>query len=75
MSIDEPGAGFLILDVEVQARRERFLSEAKRFDLPGGNKRLLVTMKPGDDVVPLENPNILEETLRDAEPFMRNSSN
>ncbi|MEM7624401.1 MAG: hypothetical protein AAF333_02110 [Planctomycetota bacterium] len=69
--ITEPGAGFLILDVEVMARRERFRSEVKRFDLPGGGKRLVITLQPGKDAVPLENPNILEDTMREAEPFLR----
>lgn len=72
--ITTSGAGFLILDVEVQAKRERYLSEVKRFDLPGGGKRLLITMQAGKDTRPLENPNILEDTLREAEPFLRNNA-
>jgi len=70
--IETPGAGFLILDVEVQVKRERFLTQVKRFDLPGRGKRLLVTIQPGKDVKPLENPDILEDTLRVAEPYLRN---
>lgn len=75
LPISESGAGFLILDVEVKVSRELYQSVSERLELPGSGKRLLVTLKAGNDISPIENPNVLEETLRDAEPYLRNTPN
>lgn len=69
--ISEPGAGFLILDVRLIATRERYLTQTERFDLPGSGKRVLITMQGGKDRKTLEDPDILDRTLKDAEPYLR----
>lgn len=71
LPIDEPGAGFLILDVEVQAKRQRYRSQVKRMTLPGAHERLVITLESGRDTKALESPDVLDETLRQAEPFLR----
>lgn len=71
LPIDADGAGFLMLDVEMRASRADFVSASERFALPGKNKRLVITLRPGEDAQRLESDDVLEDTLRDAEPFLR----
>ena len=71
LPLDADGAGFLILDVEVRAQRPEFRSVRQRFDLPGKSKRLVVTLSPGKDRPTPDGGNILEDTLRDAAPYLR----
>ncbi|MEM8738529.1 MAG: hypothetical protein AAGG38_08645, partial [Planctomycetota bacterium] len=71
VAVDEAGAGLLILDVEVRATRRDFVSVAERLELPGGGKRLVVTMPRGADGAKPGGGNLLDETLRDAEPYLR----
>ncbi|MEO1237672.1 MAG: hypothetical protein AAFX76_12870 [Planctomycetota bacterium] len=71
LAVDEFGAGVLILDVEVSASRSGFVTARERFELPGAGRRLVVTMRPGEDPPPVEGQNILEETLREAAPYLR----
>lgn len=71
LTIDEPGAGLLMLDIELKASRQGYTTVAERFVLPGGGQRVIVTLKRGKDRRQLETGNVLEETLRDAEPYLR----
>ncbi|MEM1446830.1 MAG: hypothetical protein AAGF84_12295 [Planctomycetota bacterium] len=71
LTIDEPGAGFLMLDIELQTKRQDYTSVAERMQLPGSNERVIVTLTRGEDPRRLEAGNVLEETLRDAEPYLR----
>ena len=71
LPIDTSGAGFLILDVEVRAAREDFRSAKQRFDLPGKSRRLVVTLSPGKDRPTPDGGDILQDTLRDASPYLR----
>ncbi len=71
LTIDEPGAGLLLLDIELQAARQGYASVSDRLVLPGGNQRVIVTLKRGEDRPRFEADNVLEDTLRDAEPYLR----
>ena len=71
LTIDEPGAGFLMLDIELQTKRQDYTSVSERMQLPGSNERVIVTLTRGEDPKRLEAGNVLEETLRDAEPYLR----
>jgi len=66
LPISETGAGFLLLDVEVLVQRETFGPVLEQLVLPGGDKRLIVTLKPGKGA---SNPDFLRDTLRDAEVY------
>lgn len=46
--ISEPGAGFLEYTVEVHARALGYGDAVQKFDLPGGNKRVLVILAEGE---------------------------
>ncbi|MEM9418237.1 MAG: hypothetical protein AAGA25_04160 [Planctomycetota bacterium] len=71
LPIDAFGAGTLMLDIELRASRPGYASVAERFVLPGGNERVIVTVQRGEDRRSLESENILRDTLRDAEPYLR----
>lgn len=71
LTIDEPGAGLLMLDIELRASRRGYATVTDRMELPGGNQRVIVTLKRGEDRPRFEADNVLEETLRDAEPYLR----
>lgn len=71
IQIDESGAGLLILDIELIATRDGFASVRERLELPSASKRVVVTIQRGEDRPSFEAGNILEDTLRDAEPYLR----
>jgi hypothetical protein len=71
LAVRESGAGFLIMEVELRVRRDEFRSLRHRFELPGRDRRLIVTLTPGRDPLKLEDDHVLEGTLRDAEPYLR----
>lgn len=73
VEVTESGAGFMILDVEVVAQRDNYQTVKERFELPGANKRLVVTMRPGQDLPKPAGEDFLKETLRDAEPYLRDA--
>ncbi len=68
--INEPGAGVLILDVDLFVTRPDYQGVRQRFDLPGSGRRVVVTLKRGKGG-DRDEGNVLEQTLRDAEPFLR----
>lgn len=47
LPINETGAGFLLLDVEVLVGAEGFSGTSQEMVLPGGKQRLVVTLKRG----------------------------
>jgi len=49
VSVDEFGAGVLEYQVRLEARLEDHRSVSKRMQLPGGQKRVLVVLVPGND--------------------------
>jgi len=71
LALDQPGAGLLMLDIELEASRSGYITARDRMVLPGGGDRVIVTLKRGEDQPRFEADNVLEETLRDAEPYLR----
>lgn len=71
LSIDEPGAGLLMLDIELRASRSSYATVTDRLMLPGSQQRVIITLKRGQDLPRLESGNVLEDTLRDAKPYLR----
>jgi len=67
--VDEPGAGFLIYEIELTARRTGHQGVAQTVRVPGMGQRVLITLPHGADT--LRRPDdLLERTLRDAEPYL-----
>lgn len=70
--VGELGAGFLEYEVQVVGRATGFESAVGTFPLPGGNKRVLITLTPGRDTYkPTGSDAFLDETLRMSEPYLR----
>jgi hypothetical protein len=59
--IDEFGAGVLDYDIGAYARKKGYEPAEGFFQLPGGGKRLLITMAPGEDKETNEQPTSLQE--------------
>ena len=73
LPINEPGAGLLMMEVEVRGQRPPdHGSASKVLELPHRGQILLITLKPGPDTDPRPAGNVLDQTLRDAEPFLKN---
>jgi len=72
LPIHASGAGVLMMDVEVRGQRPPDHGSATgKLQLPRRGRRLLITLKPGPDHDPRPAGNLLDQTLRDAEPFLR----
>lgn len=61
MPVDEFGAGLLDYDIGVFARKKGYEPAEGFYKLPGGSRRLLITMTPGEDVPTSEQPGSLRE--------------
>ncbi len=59
--LDEFGAGLLDYDLGVYARRRGFEPAEGFFKLPGGSRRVLVVMAPGQDKATSDQPDTLWE--------------
>jgi hypothetical protein len=66
MPIDQTGAGFLEYEIRLIAHLAGHQTAIDTFKLPGGDRRILIVLAPGDDGpgAPTGHDNILEETLR-----------
>ena len=72
LPVSAAGAGVLMMEVEVRAQRSPDHGSATAvLNLPRPGQRLLITLTPGPDADPRPTGNLLEQTLRDAEPFLR----
>ncbi|MEO0588082.1 MAG: hypothetical protein AAF078_10625 [Planctomycetota bacterium] len=69
--VTSTGAGFLEYDVYVSASRMQRAAVAETLRLPGSNKRLLITLAPGDGDRRQRYGDPLGDTLRDASPYLR----
>jgi len=69
--IDEPGAGYLEYDVRVIVRRSDHDTATQALRIPGPHQRLLVTLVNGKDQYEPDPPDVMEETLKMGEPYMR----
>jgi len=73
LPINASGAGVLMMDVEVRGQRPPDHGSATAvLELPRRGRRLLITLKPGPDADPRPAGNVLDQTLRSAEPFLKN---
>ena len=73
LPINASGAGLLMMEVEVRGQRPPDHGSATAvLQLPRRDRRLLITLKPGPDTDPPRAGNLLDQTLRDAEPFLKN---
>ena len=68
--VDAFGAGFLEHDVEVLVRAQGHAPAQRVIRLPGRDRRVLVTLAPGEDAVSPRPGQLLDETLRMSEPYM-----
>ncbi|XAL98765.1 hypothetical protein OT109_14395 [Phycisphaeraceae bacterium D3-23] len=67
--IDHVGMGMLDYEVELVARRQGHQSAIATIRIPGRGKRVLITLPVGVDT--LRRPeDIVDETLRDARPYL-----
>lgn len=64
------GAGFLEYDLYVAASAAQRSQASQTLRLPGANKRLLITLAPGDGYRQRRYSDPLSDTLRDAGPFL-----
>ncbi len=71
LPIDAVGAGFLEYDVQVVSRLNGYSPAVRTIRLPGSDKRLLITLAPGDDRHESGYHDIVDETRRLGEPMMR----
>lgn len=72
LPIDAAGAGVLLMKIEVRGERPPDHGSATaELDLPQRGRHLLITVVPGPDADPRSSGNLLDQTLRDAEPFLR----
>ncbi len=61
LPVDEFGAGVLDYDVGVFARKKGYEPAEGFYKLPGGSRRILITMTPGQDTGTSEQPGSLRE--------------
>ncbi len=72
LPIGATGAGVLLMDIQVRGQRSPDHGSATaELTLPQRGRHLLITLVPGPDADPRPAGNVLERTLRDAEPFLR----
>jgi len=71
VTVDEPGAGYLEYDARIVVRRSGHDTAVKDLRIPGPHQRLLVTLVNGEDHFQPDPPDVMEETLKMGEPYMR----
>lgn len=59
--VDKAGAGFLIYDVGVEARRRGYEGVRHMFRLPSSSRRLLVVLRPGTDTLTEREGTLMEQ--------------
>ena len=67
--IDAPGAGFLRYEIGLTARRGGHRGGHGVVTVPGRGKRVLITLPLGPDTLQ-DTQDILQDTLRDAQPYL-----
>lgn len=67
--LDASGAGFLMYEIELTARRDGHQGARGVIPVPGRGKRVLITLPRGVDTLGDE-ADYLGETLRDAQPYL-----
>jgi len=69
--VDEAGAGYLDYYVRVIVQKPGYDSAVQDLRVPGPKQRLLVTLSRGPDQYKPDPEDIVDETLRMGEPYMR----
>lgn len=70
--VSEPGAGLLEYDARVIARYPKMSPAIRFLPLPPSNKRVLITLAPGEDQIdPMMQRDIIRETRELGEQYMR----
>ena len=68
--VEHTGAGFLMYDVRVTARLVKHAPAQRTMALPGGDKRVLIMLAPGEDTLPSQaQDDILKETMEMTRPY------
>jgi hypothetical protein len=70
LPVDVMGGGFLEHEVMVAAIKKDFATAKRIMMLPGGNRRLLITLAEGQSTRPQRKGQALEEALQESEPYM-----
>lgn len=71
LPVSEPGAGMLEYEALVIARFPKMAPAVRFMSLPGSDKRLLITLAPGEDRLDRFQNNIVDETRQWGREFMR----
>lgn len=61
IAVRKLGAGVLIYDINMEARRKGYQGVSQMFRLPRGNKRVLIMLRPGVEVLPPKEDTLLEQ--------------
>jgi hypothetical protein len=69
--VDEPGAGYLDYYVRVIVQKAGYDTAVQNLRVPGPKQRLLVTLSRGADRYKPDAPDLMDETLKMGEPYMR----
>jgi hypothetical protein len=69
--VEATGAGLLEYNVQITARLDGYTSVRRTLKLPGRDKRILIVVTPGPSGIPLDEPDILDETRRLGEHLTR----
>lgn len=69
--IDEHGAGYLDYQVRVVVRRAGHDTALRDLRVPGPHRWLLVTLVNGEDQYKPDPPDVMDETLKMGEPYLR----
>lgn len=59
--VRKPGAGFLMYDAGIEARRRGYEGVRHMFPLPSSSKRLLIMLRPGNDTLPEREGTLMEQ--------------
>lgn len=71
LPVDKTGAGLLEYDAQVIGQLQGYQAAEQTLRLPSQSKRVLITLAPGSDSARREEPNLLDETIRLSEPYLR----
>lgn len=64
ISVRRPGAGILMYDVGLEARRKGYEGVRQTFRLPPNSKKVLITLRAGADTLPEKEESLMEQYER-----------
>lgn len=71
VTVNETGAGYLDYYARVVVHKVGYNTAVQNLRVPGPKQRLLVTLARGEDGYTPEPPDVMEETIKMGEPYMR----